>query len=138
MKKILFLMILVFAGLTLAACTSAVSQEVVSSQVEENTYSNIDPNTLNEMFSQKDFLLINVHVPFDGDIPGTDVSIPYDQIKLNLAQLPANKDARIVVYCRSGSMSSIAAKGLVSLGFTNVVNLEGGFNAWAASGFPLE
>jgi rhodanese-related sulfurtransferase len=35
-------------------------------------------------------------------------------------------------------MSSIAAKELVFLGYTNIMNLEGGFNAWIAAGFPME
>ncbi len=52
-------------------------------------------------------------------------------------ELPAAADAKIVVYCRSGSMSAVAAKSLAGLGYTNVWNLDGGMIAWDEAGYPL-
>ncbi len=109
--------------------------QVVS--VAGGTYTDISVAELQTFLETKDFPLVNVHIPFEGDLPDTDVSIPFDEIEYYLDQLPAEKDAKIVLYCRSGRMSSIAAETLVGLGYTQVYNLEGGFNTWRAAGLPL-
>ncbi len=89
------------------------------------------------MLANKDFTFLNVHIPFEGNIPGTDLSIPYDQIAQNLDKLP-DKSAKIVLYCRSGRMSAIAAETLVGLGYTNSWNLDGGMVAWEQAGFKID
>ena len=101
-------------------------------------YQNAAPDELNTMLKDKDFVFINVHIPFAGNIADTDLFIPYDQIGQNLSQLPSDKNARIVLYCSSGRMSAIAAEKLVSLGYTNIWNLEGGMVEWEQAGFDLE
>ncbi len=134
MKRILLALI---AVLLLAGCQSkAVSGETVS--VTGGSYKNVTPKELNSMLKNKDFVLVNVHIPFAGNIPNTDLSIPYDQIDQNLSQLPADKAAKIVLYCRSGHMSQIAAEDLVSQGYTNIWNLKGGMIDWEKDGFEIQ
>ena len=134
-KLILFILVVV----VLAGCQSKpVTGETVSAT--GGSYKNVTPDELNAMLKNKDFVFINVHIPFAGNIAGTDLSIAYDQITdpANLAQLPADKNAKIVLYCRSGRMSAIAAEELVKLGYTNIWNLAGGMAEWEQAGYQLE
>lgn len=89
------------------------------------------------MLQTRNFVLINVHIPYEGEIPGTDVSIPFDEIGAHVDALPRDRHARVVVYCRTGHMSAIAARSLVTLGYSDVWNVEGGMVAWQTAGHPL-
>ena len=79
---------------------------------------------------------MNVHIPYEGEIPETDKFIPYNKIGEHLNELP-NKSKKIVLYCRSDNMSTIAAKTLTKAGYTNLYNLKGGMKAWKAAGYKL-
>ncbi len=82
-------------------------------------------------------VVVNVHVPYQGDIPGTDLSIPFDRVAEQSDRLPGDRDATIAIYCRTGPMSATAAETLRTLGYTDVVELKGGMKAWQASGRSL-
>jgi len=143
MKRLAVFLSLVTAVL-FSACSSASKPqpagEVAGKRVavEGGFYTDINVAELQAMLANKDFVFVNVHVPFEGNIAKTDLSIPYDQIGQNLDRLPSDKNAKIVLYCRSGRMSDIAAKTLVGLGYTNIWNLSGGMAAWEQAGLPIE
>ena len=105
--------------------------------VNGGSFVRITPAELQGMLQNKDFPLINVHIPFEGEIQGTDSHIPYNEIMQRLGELPADKNARIVLYCRSGNMSTQAAGELVQAGYANIYELGGGMIAWEAAGLPL-
>ncbi len=138
LPAVLLLVGLLAACSTQSATPTAVPALVAKAQVEGGSYTNVTPLQVSEMLKQKDFFFVNVHIPYEGEIDRTDAQIPYDQTAQQLSQYPADKTAKIVLYCRSGRMSAIAAKELVKAGYTNVWNLDGGMAAWETQGLLLK
>jgi rhodanese-related sulfurtransferase len=120
-----------------SAAPATSSQVGIVVQGNGGHWTNVTADQLAGMLAHKDFTLVNVKTPYIGEIDGTDLYLPYDQLAAKAAALPANKGARILVYCRSGAESAIAAQTLLDLGYANVWNLDGGMNAWQASGRTL-
>lgn len=138
-----FVLILTLLAALIAGCTSSQSAQNNGKpgkpiSVNGGSYQDVSVNELKSMLDNKDFTFVNVHIPFEGDIPDTDLTIPYDEISQHLDELPSDKDAKIVLYCRSDRMSMIAAEELVRQGYTDVYNLDGGFVAWEQQGNPIE
>ncbi len=138
------LLVILLAAVLLTACSSTTTAspaaEVVGQQVSVSggAYTDVSAAELQTMLENKDFTFINVHIPFEGNIANTDLSIAYNEIDQNLDKLPADKSAKIVLYCRSDRMSRMAAETLVGLGYTNIWNLDGGMVAWEQAGLPIE
>lgn len=104
---------------------------------EQQPFTILTSQRLASMLENKDFFFVNVHVPYEGEIKNTDAFVPYDKIVENIDALPKDTNAKIVLYCRSGRMSDIAAKELVKLGYTNVSHLAGGMIEWEKNGYEI-
>ena len=70
-----------------------------------------------------------------GVIPGA-VHHPLSVVLWRLDEFP--RDARVILICRHGRSSSLAAARLQELGFRDATDVEGGFEAWAAAGLPVD
>jgi len=101
------------------------------------SFKTITSPELVKMLEKKDFLLVNVHIPYERELVKTDVFIPYNEIENNLDKLPQDKNAKIVLYCRSGRMSEEAAQTLTKLGYANVYNHTGGMIDWEDKGYSV-
>lgn len=90
----------------------------------------VEPIEFKALSENKDSFLLDVHIPEQSHIPGTDAFVPYNEIENNLDKLPQDKNTPILVYCRSGSMSKEASDTLSKMGYTNIYDLKGGLNAY--------
>jgi len=85
-----------------------------------------------------ELLVLDVRSPEEyaaGHVPGA-VNVPYDQVAQRLAEIPKDKD--VVLYCRSGRRTGIAAEVLESNGYTRLQHLQGDMEAWVKAGRPVE
>jgi rhodanese-related sulfurtransferase len=97
----------------------------------------LSPQQLYALLANKDFLLVDVHYPNAGSIPGTDARIAFDDIPALVAFIGPNLDTKVVLTCFSGGMSKTAGDALVARGYRNVSELTGGTNAWTRAGYTL-
>ena len=60
--------------------------------------------------------------------------VPHSELQDREDELPEDKDAAILLYCRSGNRSQQAAETLQDMGFTRIIELESGINGWKDAG----
>lgn len=101
-------------------------------------YTTVNAQEYAEKIQSPDIFLLDVRTPDEykeGHIKGAytiDVTNP-DFVEYAVNELP--KDKTIAVYCQGGKRSAKAAALLTQNGFT-ILNLDGGIQAWIASGLP--
>ena len=100
----------------------------------------ISPQALLERQAKKDqsLFVLDVRTPEEyaaGHVPGA-VNVPYDQVASHLAEIPKDKD--VVLYCRSGRRTGLAAEVLEANGYTKLGHLQGDMQAWLQDGRPVE
>ena len=87
----------------------------------------ISPRDLDQ---KKGMMLLDVRSDKEyeqGHIPGA-VHVPLSDVGNKVKKL--KKDKELVVYCRNGNQSIWAIKRLMGMGYKNLYNLRGGYNAW--------
>lgn len=130
--------VLIIAGFLLGSNRETLPELVYKLKGQKLTSSEIvTAKELNSLLEDEDLVLINVHKPYEGEIAGTDKFIDYDMMKAGKDKLPSDKNAKIVLYCRSGSMSEEALLTLKSMGYRNVSHLDGGMLSWDKAGYQV-
>jgi rhodanese-related sulfurtransferase len=98
----------------------------------------ITATELHSILQQQNVFLLDVHIPEQRHIKGTDAFIPFHDIEKNRDKLPSEKKTAIYIYCEGGPMGNAAARSLHELGYDNLYNLDGGAHAWQQAGFDFE
>jgi len=134
MRNVTKLALSLLGVLLLASCSSG--DETRSDAADGPGWTRLSSQELSDMMATEDVYLVNVHVPYEGQIVGTDAHISYTEIASRLDELPT--DQTVVIYCRSGNMSTQAAQEMLDAGASGFSELEGGFIEWEAAGLPFE
>jgi len=103
----------------------------------------ITPAKLKKMIDNEDDVwMLDVREPYmriEGSIEGMDnVAISRGVLEFDLGEKIPDKNAFIVVYCRSGKGAPMAAKMMQEdMKYTNVYYLEGGIDKWMEEGYSI-
>jgi len=96
-------------------------------------------NLINNKIANQDYYIIDVredHEWDEGYIPNA-VHMSKGVIERDIEKKIFNKDIELVLYCRSGYRSLLAADNLKKMGYTNVKSLEDGYSAWLKNKYPI-
>jgi phage shock protein E len=118
-KRVLALMCL--AVILLTGC-SGENQNIAFTE-----YKKIGIDEAEDMMEGGDVIILDVRPREDYQrehIPGA-ISLPNDEVEENAEKVLPDKDARILIYCKSGKNSAAAAEKLVKMGYENVYDFGG-------------
>lgn len=99
---------------------------------EEKGYQQISQEEAKEMMDSQEVLILDVREQDEydsGHIPGAVLLPVGSTTEESAAEVIPEKDATVLVYCRSGNRSKTAAKALAELGYTGIYEF-GGITTW--------
>ena len=129
-KKIILLALAIITVATVfAGCTQKTNTEQTeATQVNIVTYYQIPQDEAKRIMDEEsDYIIVDAREQSEydeGHIKGAIV-IPYTEIEQKAEEMLPDKEQLILVYCRSGRRSKIAAQSLANMGYTNVKEFGG-------------
>ena len=129
-KKIILLALAIITVATVfAGCTQNTNTEQTeATQVNIGTYYQIPQAEAKRLMDEEsDYIIVDAREQSEydeGHIKGAIV-IPYTEIEQKAEEMLPDKEQLILVYCRSGRRSKIAAQSLANMGYTNVKEFGG-------------
>ncbi|WP_130735007.1 rhodanese-like domain-containing protein [Flavobacterium sp. J27] len=100
----------------------------------------VNTTIFEEKMKEKEVQLVDVRTPEEfasGHLPNAvNINVNATDFETKVASLDKGKP--VLVYCKSGGRSGRACGQLEEMGFTNIIDLDGGITDWKASGKPIE
>lgn len=143
MNKYVFLSVsavvfLVFSMFVLSSSPDTLNTQVLGTQ---SAFTSLSPQQFNQELLNGDYMLLDIRTleEYNAGHLTNARQIDYYQTQSFSQYLNTlDKNAKYLIYCRSGSRTSNALALMKQKGFTQVWDLSGGFNAWTAQGLPAE
>ncbi|WP_417386890.1 rhodanese-like domain-containing protein [Gimesia sp.] len=113
-------------------------------EIVNSAKSRVPECTVPDVKSRRDkgeeFILIDVREDNEfnkGRIPGA-VHLGKGIIERDIEQLIPDTSTLLILYCGGGFRSALAADNLQTMGYTNVISMDGGFSGWKSAGYEIE
>ena len=128
MNRIFYFILIIFVCLSFFVGCSLSNLENTDTNTIEITYEQITQDEAKSiMDSEKSYILLDVRTQEEYDAEHIEgaILIPDYEIEIKAESILTDKNALILVYCRSGRRSKNAASQLVTLGYTNIKEFGG-------------
>lgn len=138
MKKLKLFSTALLSLVIMSACTAS-PKSLSSADFAQSSYLKSPEEVASILADQKSVASLNVldvRTPeeFQPECLGGAKNIDFDAADFETKIATLDKNADYLVYCRSGRRSGLAVSKMRELGFTNIVELKGGMNAWKGAG----
>ena len=92
-----------------------------------------------KLLGEGDYLFVDCRTEKEfkkGSVPNS-VNIQRGLLEFSIGKQAPEKDTPIVVYCKSGKRSALSTCTLTKMGYTNILSMAGGWEAWVEAGYPV-
>lgn len=92
------------------------------------------------MLGKEGVVFLDVREPKEykaGHVPGA-VNLARGLLEFKILKAVPDKNATVVLYCKTGGRSALATYSLVRMGYKGVISMDGGWVAWSKKGYPVE
>jgi rhodanese-related sulfurtransferase len=130
------LLIILIAFTSINAWADVKSKQEISSEAKSKAPHISSQQLAGYQSKNEEFFLLDIRTEAEyeaGHIQGAQW-FPRGKLEYYIQEVIKDPNSRIVLYCRTGGRSALATLTLKDMGYTNVVDLEGGFKEWVAGG----
>jgi rhodanese-related sulfurtransferase len=106
----------------------------------KKTISSISVEDAKAMHGKSGVIFLDVREPKEykaGHVPGA-MNIPRGLVEFQITEKIKDKNTQIIVYCKTGGRACLSGSNLIKMGYKNVKNMDGGWEAWSKKGYPVE
>ena len=127
MRQILLFAALAASLALLAGCTLSKTKKDTEDTAEKAAYHKISAEEAYEMMTSQEVVVVDVRTreEYDGGHIKNAVLVPNESIDSEMPEALPDKEATLLIYCRSGRRSKDAAKKLLALGYQSVYDFGG-------------
>ena len=142
-KSLIFLVAIMISAAFACNASLALAKDMTKEDFEKEALKHITTISVAEAKALLDkggvtFLDVRTEKEYKkGHIPGAK-NVPRGKLEYDIGKDIPDKNAAVVVYCKTGGRSCLGTYTLVRMGYKNLKSMDGGWKSWTKAGYPVE
>ncbi len=124
MKNLPKIALVLLVVIILIACSNKAKQE---------EYKILPANEIGILLNEQPWITlvdVRTYAEYEKGYIEKAINLPLDTLESSAKKHLPDKEQTIIVYCKTGKRSQVAVSDLISLGYTDIIELEGGLDSW--------